>query len=233
MEGKDVPKISQKIGFIGGGNMAKAIFDGIINKKLVIPNHVYVYGPHSDRLTYFKDEGANITESNIDLVKSCDVIFICVKPYMLETVAQQIRHEECPNWENKIFVSVLAATKIDTIEKCLVKKTKLIRVMPNTPLSVGEGCCVFTPNKNVDVPSVGLITTLLESSGLCLQVPEGHINAMAAISGSGPAFMYSIIESMADGGVKMGIPRNDAIKLAAQTMLGKHCCTGLLTNAKV
>ncbi|XP_044746962.1 pyrroline-5-carboxylate reductase 3-like isoform X3 [Coccinella septempunctata] len=116
--------------------------------------------------------------------------------------------------------SVLAATTINKIEEHFRRPMKLLRVMPNTPLDVGEGCCVFSPNELVDVGDINLTRTLLESSGLCLEVPESQINAMASISSSGPAFMYTIIEAMADGGVKMGVPRSQAIKLAAQTMLG-------------
>lgn len=220
MEIGNSERITQIIGFIGGGNMAKAIFDGIVSKKLVDTNQVFVSGPRIERLSYFKDQGVHIAENNQSLIKSCDVIFICVKPHVLETIACQINSPSIDDWHNKVFVSVLAATSLEKIQSCFVMPMKLIRVMPNTPLAVGEGCCVFTPKPNVEMKHINLVRSLLESSGLCLQVPENQINAIAAVSGSGPAFMYTIIEAMADGGVKMGIPRADAVKLAAQTMLG-------------
>ncbi|KAL3286549.1 hypothetical protein HHI36_001053 [Cryptolaemus montrouzieri] len=215
-----ITKIFEKIGFIGGGNMARAIFDGIVDAGLVETKQIYVSGPRLENLEFFKQKGASIITSNGAVVDYCDVIFICVKPQILHEVVRQIIDQSKEQWDKKIFVSVLAGTSILKIENLFMKPIKLVRVMPNTAVLVRKGCCSFSANAHVTDEEVLLIKTLLESSGLCLEVPEGQIDAIGALSGSGPAFMYLIIESLADGGVKMGIPRAMAIKLAAQTMLG-------------
>ncbi|KAK9886253.1 hypothetical protein WA026_015766 [Henosepilachna vigintioctopunctata] len=212
--------LNQKIGFIGGGNMARAIFDGIVRKGLVNTNQIYVSGPRIENLNYFKDKGCTITISNGAVVDSCHIIFLSVKPHLLHLVANQINEESKEKWDDKVFVSILAGITIENIESVFKSPINLVRVMPNTAVSVGEGCSVFVPNVRTDLKVVQLIKIILESCGMALEVPENQINAMGALAGSGPAYMCLILEALADGGVKMGIPRANAIKLATQTMLG-------------
>nr|CAH7716323.1 unnamed protein product [Callosobruchus chinensis] len=119
----------------------------------------------------------------------------------------------------KLFVSVLAGVTMEQLENCQLE-ARIIRVMPNTPMMVGEGCTVFSPGPKATEHDIKIVKSILSVSGVCKQVPESLINAVGALSGSGPAFVYLMIEALADGGVKMGIPRAMALEFASQTVLG-------------
>ncbi|XP_023019575.1 pyrroline 5-carboyxlate reductase [Leptinotarsa decemlineata] len=215
--------ISEKIGFIGGGNMAKAICEGIVNKGLLKYDQVYVSGPNLNNLSVWKEKGAQIFTENGKVVEHADVIFLAVKPHILPTaIANMFDTLNENSLNSKLFISILAGTPIEKLENVLSKLhgSRVIRVMPNTPMMVGEGCTVFSPGQRATDRDIELVRTLLSVTGVCKEVPESLINAVGALSGSGPAFVYLMIEALADGGVKMGISRQLAIEFAAQTVLG-------------
>lgn len=215
--------IKGKLGFIGGGNMPKAIVEGIVKKGLVTYEQIYVSGPRLHNLIYWKDKGAYITEDNGKIVDETDVIFICVKPHILPTaIANMYDTISQKPIKPKLFVSVLAGVPIERLENVLspLEGSRVIRVMPNTPMMVGEGCTVFCPGQRATDNDIELVRQILSTSGICHEVPESLINAVGALSGSGPAFVYLVIEALADGGVKMGIPRAMAVEFAAQTVFG-------------
>lgn len=216
-------KFLQKFGFIGGGNISKAICEGMVRKKLISFSQVYVSSATAASLQYWKDKGAFTTTINGEIADEADVIFLAVKPHILaEAVAQLLQTYTPAKATNKLFISVLAGTTLAAIEHILqeVNGARVMRVMPNTPLLVGEGCSVYCPGQYVTEDDINLVKTIFEGSGVCELVPESLISAVGALAGSGPAFIYIIIEAMSDGGVKLGIPRKTSTMFAAQTVLG-------------
>ncbi|CAH1994112.1 unnamed protein product [Acanthoscelides obtectus] len=214
--------LHRKIGFIGGGNMAKAICEGIVSKGLVEYSQIHVSGPNMTNLVSWRDEGAHVYTQNGAIVDECDVIFISVKPHKLAgAIANMYGTLKIPNPRSKLFVSIVAGVTINQLENVLGRiYARIIRVMPNTPMMVGEGCTVFTPGSKATVHDIKTVETMLSTGGICKQVPESLINAVGALSGSGTAFVYLMIEALVDGGANMGIPRAMALEFATKTVLG-------------
>ncbi|KAL1505178.1 hypothetical protein ABEB36_004800 [Hypothenemus hampei] len=218
-----IMKIKEKLGFIGGGNMAKAICEGINKKGLMDYSQVHVSGPHVENLTWWQDKGAHIYSQNGRVVENADVIFICVKPHVLPSAISNIYQTLSGPVKSKLFVSILAGIELDQLENVLSTLedcARIIRVMPNTPIMIGQGFTVFCPGNKATLHDISLVKSILDTLGICRQVPESMINAIGAVSGSGPAYVYLIIEALADAGVKQGIPRPMAIEMAAKTTLG-------------
>lgn len=216
-------KLHQKFGFIGGGNIARAICEGMVRKKLISFSQVYVSCTTDTSLQYWKDQGAFTTTCNGKVADEADVIFLAVKPHIIaEAIAQLLQTFTPDKAANKLFISVLAGTTLTAIENILqeVHGARVMRVMPNTPLLVGEGCSVYCPGQQATEDDIELVKTIFQVSGVCELVPESLISSVGALAGSGPAFIYLIIEALSDGGVKLGIPRKTSTMFAAQTVLG-------------
>ncbi|XP_023173865.1 pyrroline-5-carboxylate reductase 1, mitochondrial [Drosophila hydei] len=219
-------KLDERIGFIGGGNMAFAIGSGLISGGIVKASQVMVSGPHLENLSRWRELGAVTTDENYDVVEHTDIIFICVKPHMLAPCAAQLKFKYVPSAKNasKLLVSVLAGTTLNTLEEkfAFIESSglKIIRTMPNTSMQVGEGCTVYAGNSHVMHQDLEKVHLMLNSLGLAQQVPEPMIDAVTGVTGCGPAFVYTIIEALADGAVKQGVPRQMALQFAAQTLLG-------------
>ncbi|XP_017772750.1 PREDICTED: pyrroline-5-carboxylate reductase-like [Nicrophorus vespilloides] len=211
-----------KIGFIGGGNMAKAIAGGIVKKGLLSYSQIYVSGPRMHSLESWQSQGANVYTDNGTVCEICDVIFLSVKPHILPEAMANICMNSRHKIRSKLFVSIIAGIKLEALENLFrsFDSCRIIRTMPNTPMMVGEGCTVYCPGEGATENDVKIVRTILEALGICYMVPESMIDAIGALAGSGPAFAYLMIEAMSDGGVKMGIPRAMATQFAAQTMLG-------------
>ncbi|XP_030370482.1 pyrroline-5-carboxylate reductase [Scaptodrosophila lebanonensis] len=219
-------KLDERIGFIGGGNMAFAIGSGLIGRGIVKPSQVLTSGPHIENLARWREIGAGTTDENNEVVEHTDIIFICVKPHMLEPCTTALKNTYVPSAKdgNKLFISVLAGTTVKSLEDKLTffgsSEIKIIRTMPNTSMQIGEGCTVYTGNSHVTHQDLEKVHLMLNSLGVAQQVPETMIDAISGLSGCGPAFVYTIIEALADGGVKQGVPRQMALQFAAQTLLG-------------
>lgn len=217
-------KLDEKIGFIGGGNMAFAIGSGLINREFVKTSQVLVSGPNLENLARWRALGITITDDNYEVLDKADIIFICVKPHILTPMATQLRSLHSPTLKDKdkLFVSVLAGVKLKTLEEkfSFVDGLKMIRTMPNTPMQIGEGITVYSPGSYVKQQDLEKLHLMLNSLGIAQQVPESMIDAVSGVAGCGPAFVYTIIEALADGGVKQGVPRQMALQFAAQMLLG-------------
>ncbi|XP_050308555.1 pyrroline-5-carboxylate reductase 3-like [Anthonomus grandis grandis] len=218
------PTIKESIGFIGGGNMAKAICSGIINKGMAQYSQIYVSSPHIENLGWWIQNGATASIENVKILEKAQIIFLSVKPHILPlAVASMLKTLPANFTEPRLFVSILAGVTLDQLSKTLRPvgdNVRLIRVMPNTPVMVGEGCAALCAGNGATAHDVKTITSIFSVSGICKEVPESMINSIGALSGSGPAFIYLVIEALADAGVKQGIPRAMAIEMAAQTTLG-------------
>lgn len=209
----------KKIGFIGAGTMAKAIIKGILNSGAV-PAENITASEISEGLAKSASEalGIKVVTDNKEVAKKSDIIFLCVKPYgVIESVLYEIKDFITPQ---KLIVSIAAGVSTDFIETTLEHKAHVVRVMPNTPAVVNEGMSGIAKGRFATDEEADLILELFKSIGRAIRVPERLINAVTGISGSGPAFIYLIIEALADGGLKLGLTKQAALELAAQTCLG-------------
>ncbi|CAG9135340.1 unnamed protein product [Plutella xylostella] len=217
-------KMDFNLGFIGGGNMSTAIVKGVLKNDTHPASKIWVSGPHLENLQHWKQMGTNITNKNGELLSKCDVIFLGVKPNMLHrAVSDCLNSFNTQSPKNVLFISMLAGICIDDLKKALEIlpiKFKVVRTMPNTPMAVGSGACLYTPDAGVFANECKIVEKLLNSCGICERVPEYLIDSLGAVSGCGPAFMYIIIEALADGAVKQGVPRALALRFAAQTVVG-------------
>lgn len=206
-----------KIGFIGAGNMGGAILGGVIAKNLYLPSDIIVSDKNENALESTKSAyNVSVTTDNIKAAKA-DLLFLCVKPQFLYGVIDEIKNSVA---ENTVIVSIVAGQAIDTIENAFGKKIKLIRVMPNTPALVGEGMAALSPNANVTDEEIKAVLDVFGSLGKAEIVPEHLMDAVTAVSGSSPAYVFILIEAMADAAVQGGMPRAQAYTFAAQAVLG-------------
>ncbi|XP_011644712.1 pyrroline-5-carboxylate reductase [Pogonomyrmex barbatus] len=221
MVDQDLKKI--KIGFIGGGNMASAIGAGLIRKNVLTPENVWISSRTDRTHRFWKDLGAKPTFSNSQVVDNCDVVFLSVKPQILEDALETVKSATGEKFESKLFISVLAGVPLEVLYakiRWIVNSPRIIRTMPNTPMMVGEGIIVYCSNEDATSMDLQLVDKLFSYIGMSQNVPESLMNAVGTLSGCGPAFVYPIIEALADGAVRMGVPRPMATKFAAQVLIG-------------
>jgi pyrroline-5-carboxylate reductase len=211
------------IGFIGGGNMAEAIIKGIFAKY---GKEIVVSEPVEKRRRYLEDTyNIKTTNDNKEVVKKCNIIILAVKPQNMDDVTSEI--SEVISGE-KIIVSIAAGITLSYLSSRL-KTTKIIRVMPNTPALVQEGMSVMSMCECINDKEMGIIKDIFMSIGILLSLPEKYMNAVTALSGSGPAFFAYFVEAMIEGGIRAGLGKDEAATLAVQTLLGtaKLLNTGL------
>jgi pyrroline-5-carboxylate reductase len=208
-----------KVGFIGSGMMAEALGGGLSNSGIVPWENMYCTDPWQPRLDLFTSFGCNACKDNRELTRNSDVIFIAVKPYAAATVMKEISKELT---EDKIVISICAGVTLETLENAISdgKSVPVVRVMPNTPCLVGACAAALARGKFVTDEQADLALKLMQSVGVCVVVQEKLLDAVTGVSGSGPAYIYQVIEAMSDGGVLCGLPRDVSTKLAAQTVMG-------------
>ncbi len=213
-----VEMLNQKIGFVGAGQMATALAQGFVRAELTGGERLWAADPIAESAQRFAERtGGSIAAGNSDLVEKAEVIFLAVKPQQMGAVLDEI----CPRLTpGKLVVSIAAGVSIARISAALGAQTRIVRVMPNTPCLVGRGACGFCLSPAATEADAALVEQLLRAVGIAFCVPEKLMDAVTGLSGSGPAFVYTIIEALSDGGVRMGLPRNVATALAAQTVAG-------------
>lgn len=205
-----------KIGFIGGGNMAEALLKGMLSAAG--PLDVAVSDLNTNRLELFKTQyGVDaITKDNRKVVEYADVIILAVKPQIIPQILEEVKDLV----EDKLIVSIAAGVLTESIEHHLNEGARVVRVMPNTPALVGLGATGICKGSNADSDDIKLVETMMNTIGVCVVVGEDRMDAITGLSGSGPAYVYMFIDALADAGVNMGLTRVNAVKLAAQTVLG-------------
>ncbi len=207
-----------KIGFIGGGNMAEAFISGFVNGQLILPNKIHVSDINRERLNYLKNTyGVNIHETNISVISNSDIIFLSVKPQVMKPVLEEIKDAITPA---QIIISMAAGYPIKKVEKILGDDKKIVRIMPNILVKIRKGVIALTHNFRLLDEELNTVKEILSDCGEVVEVEEKLFDAVTAISGSGPAFIFLTIEALADGGVKSGLPRETAIKLVTETIIG-------------
>ncbi len=208
-----------KIGFIGLGNMASAIIGGILEKGLVSASDIIGSAPSETTREKIKSK-LNVTAviDNAEVASQSDVLFLAVKPIFLDTVINDIRETVRPEVR---IVSIVAGRSLEYLQTAFGRpELKIVRCMPNTPALVLEGCTGVSPAANVSGEETEEILKLLGAFGKAYVVPERLMDAVVAVSGSAPAYVFMFIEAMADAAVREGMPRQQAYEFAAQAVLG-------------
>lgn len=206
------------IGFIGCGNMAKAMIGGIIKSNLVIPKNIIASAKTKETLEKVSNKyGIRTSLDNKEVAKKSDYLIIAVKPYMYGEVLEEIK--DIIN-EDQVIIGIGAGISIDYMKKILGTNVLVVKTMPNTPAMVGEGMTALIFDNNIDMVKREEVMSIFNSFGKCEIIDDSLMDGFTALCGSSPAYVYMMIEAMADAGVLEGIPRKQAYKMAAQAVLG-------------
>lgn len=207
-----------KLGFIGTGNMAGAIMGGIIKEGIISPDEiigsdVFEAGREKVKSMY----GIQVTADNIEVAEKADTLFLSVKPQFYASVISEIKDSVR---ENQLIITIAPGKTLAWLEEQFGKKLKIVRTMPNTPAMVREGMTAVCPNDSVTKEELDYALQILGAFGKTEVVPEHLIDAVVSTSGSSPAYVFMMIEAMADAAVADGMPRAQAYKFAAQAVYG-------------
>lgn len=207
-----------KLGFIGCGNMATAMITGMIANQIVSPEDILASDASLKALeTASSKFGIHTTRNNVEVATSVDVLVLSIKPQFFETVIKEISEQIS---KSTLIISIAAGQSLKKMESLFERTLKLVRCMPNTPALVSEGITAVCPNDEVTEEEMETVMKLLSCFGTAEQVPERLMDAVVAVSGSSPAYVFILIEAMADAAVAEGMPRDKAYKFAAQAVLG-------------
>jgi len=206
------------VGILGGGNMGEALIHGLLHGHVCRPEQIMCSDVRPERLKSIRDTyGVKTTSHNGEMVKHSEIIILSVKPQIMRQVIDEIaKHLDF----SKLIISIAAGIPLETIESRAKKELKLIRVMPNICVSVREGVSAIAAGKHADKEDLMMAKAIFDSVGKSLFIEEYLLDAVTGLSGSGPAYIFLMIDALADAGVKVGLSRNDAIVLASQTVLG-------------
>ncbi len=205
-----------KVGFIGAGNMGGAIIKGILRKRIISPDLIYISRKHPEYSANFAEQGVHVLGNNIELTNQVDCVFLAVKPAILPDVLQEIREF----LKDKLVVSIAAGWTFEMLQDALPDSARFVRVMPNTPLAVGEGMSLVSSHRTCTDEEFAFVRSIFEAAGKVVVLEDSVYMPANGISGCGPAFVYMFIEALADGGVRYGVPRALAYELAEQTLIG-------------
>jgi pyrroline-5-carboxylate reductase len=206
------------IGFLGAGKMATALAKGVVSAGMVKPAQIRASDPLPAALVSFaKETGAKTDASNAAIVRFANVLIVAVKPAHVAELLEEIRPHLTPQ---HLIISIAAGVPISKLENGLGAAARVIRVMPNTPALVSASATAYALGKGATEADAALAQRLFSAVGIAFQVKETLLDAVTGLSGSGPAYIYLIIEALSDGGVASGLPRDIATKLAAQTVFG-------------
>lgn len=206
------------IGLLGAGKMATALAKGFLDAKLVAPDRLLASDTFdAARQAFTKETGARAVGENLEVARFGRVLILAVKPNQVADVLKEIQAEVT---DEHLLISIAAGVSTQKLETALGKPARMIRVMPNTPALVAASASAFCLGRAARPKDADLARKLFGAVGLAFQVKEELMDAVTGLSGSGPAYAYLIIEALSDGGVAAGMPRDVAIRLAAQTLLG-------------
>ncbi len=207
-----------KLGVIGLGNMGSALTSGILKSGELAASDVAVNTRTAANGEQFAaSNGCAFLTSTQELAQQSERLLVAVKPYQIEAV---LRDALAKSDDSKLIISVAAGTTVDRLSQAAGSHHRIIRVMPNTPSLIGAGACGIVKGINATDDDVAFVTRMMEAVGTAIVVSEDQLHAVVGVSGSGPAYVYTFIAALADGGVKAGLPRADAQRLAVQTVLG-------------
>ncbi|WP_285767809.1 pyrroline-5-carboxylate reductase [Peribacillus sp. SI8-4] len=210
--------MNKKIGFIGCGKMGEAMLEGMLLAEVISPDGVMVSTASMETMskisTKHKVKG---TIDNEEVAAFADILFLGIQPAMHKQVLEEVKDHVKGS---TVIITMAAGIDISMIESSFERAVKVVRTMPNTPSLVGAGMTAISVNDEISDDDLAAVTSLLDSFGKTEIIHEGLMDAVPAISGSSPAYVYMFIEALADGGVRDGIPRKQAYRMAAQAVMG-------------
>jgi pyrroline-5-carboxylate reductase len=213
-----VTALGKTIGFLGAGNMAEALIRGLIQGSVVPADAIIASGPRKERLDELAAVyGIHTTTDNAAVPPRAQIVVFSVKPQILEKVAREIAPILTPE---QLVISVAAGVDSATIEGHLFEGARVVRVMPNTPALVRAGATAIARGQHATDADLAIAKRIFDAVGLTVQLDEAQLDAVTGLSGSGPAYIFLILEALADAGVKVGLSRRNAQQLAAQTVMG-------------
>ncbi len=219
--------LDRRVAVIGAGKMGETLIQGMLSAG-VPREKIVATAAHQARLNTLGDSfGIETTLDNREAVREAGIVLLCVKPQVAERVLAQL-HDSLDS--GTVLVSILASVTTGYLERRLKPDVPVVRAMPNTPTLVGAGMTAICAGKSAPEDDVHYVQRLFEPMGKTIVTDEKHMDAITGLSASGPAFIYIVIEALADGGVKAGLPRSVAIELAAQTCLGAAEMVGKTGN---
>jgi pyrroline-5-carboxylate reductase len=206
-----------QVGFIGGGQMAAALLSGAFQSGKLKQDDVLIVETDSTRREQLAERfpGAAVSQSAADAA-DCSKVILAVKPQILRAIGGDLASQ---TWAGCLWVSIAAGVSLQELS-LLLKSQRIIRVMPNTPAQVGSGAAALAASSGAQPEDISWTQAFMESVGICVTVDESHMHAVTGIAGSSPAYIYLIIEALSDAGVAGGLPRNLALQLSAQAVLG-------------
>jgi len=206
------------IGFIGAGNMAEALVRGLVRGNHVAPDKIMASAPRQDRLDELaKAYGIHVTTNNRDVVAHAAVIVLSIKPQIADKVLREVGEHLKPG---TLIVSICAGVSTETIGAAVADGVRVVRAMPNTPALVGAGATAIAAGAQASEADLATARALFDAVGITVALDESHLDAVTGLSGSGPAYVFLILEALSDAGVKVGLSRRNAQRLAAQTVMG-------------
>jgi pyrroline-5-carboxylate reductase len=208
----------KRVAVLGAGKLGGILLKALLEKGLLARDLTSATVQHEDRARSLAEKlGIPVGIDNAAAVRDADIIFVCVKPQVVETVMQQIRSEVSPR---QLIISVAASVPTSQFEQALGKEVPVVRAMPNTPCVLGCGMTALCKGRYAENSHLDIASELFQAVGRTVVVDEKHMDAVTGLSASGPAYIYIILESLAEAGVKVGLPRDIATLLAAQTTMG-------------
>ncbi len=213
-----------KLGLIGGGVMGEAIVSRLITTQAYTADQILVSDPQTERREFLqKTYGVQITNNNLTAAQALEAVILAIKPQIFPAFVQELRTgllEYSPSKSYPVFLSILAGVSLSKLTAAFPHHP-IIRVMPNTPATVGAAMTALAPNQNnVSPQHLALAKTIFQAVGEVVELPESLMDAVTGLSGSGPAYVALMVEALSDGGVAAGLPRAIASQLALQTVLG-------------
>ncbi|MDE1161658.1 MAG: pyrroline-5-carboxylate reductase [Acidobacteriaceae bacterium] len=209
---------NQRVAVLGTGKMGGILLQAFLNKGLFKPEQIYATVAHAERATTLAAQlGVSVGTDNVEAARGASIVLLGVKPLQIADLAKQIAPVLAPG---AMVLSIAASTKLGTIEEAMGGEPAVIRAMPNTPAKIGAGATALCRGRWVSDEQLALAEKIFQTVGRTVIVDEKHMDAVTGLSGSGPAFIYIILEALAEAGVNVGLPRDIATQLAAQTVYG-------------
>ena len=214
---KQEPQV-KKLALIGSGKLGEALLSGLLNSKFLPQSHVFATDIHEPRAKFIHERyGVRGGTNNVEAVTGADLVLICLKPQQVQGVLHEIKGKL---HRNVLLISVAASVTTNLIERGVGRSLRVVRAMPNTPCLIRKGMTALCRGTHARKEDLELAETIFSSMGRTAVVDEKHMDAITGLSASGPAYVYTIIESLAEAGVKLGLPRELATELSSQTLLG-------------
>ena len=209
---------SHLIGFIGAGNMAEALIRGLVRGNHIQASRVVASGPRRERLDELQTAyGIDVTTVNAEVAQRCNLVVLSVKPQILDKVLREVGDKLA---SGTLVISIAAGVDTATIEQAVADGVRVVRAMPNTPALVGAGATAISAGKHAGEADLATARAMFDAVEITVELDETHLDAVTGLSGSGPAYIFLILEALADAGVKVGLARRNAQRLAAQTVMG-------------